>query len=300
MKSRSDHRNNRATRRRGFTLVELLVAGVITAFVLGSVAMSISQLANAKNTAKVRFDAHMRADAALNAIRKEVVSVLRRDDLFFTRFQIFNDSDSVRTRDEYFERDGILFFNTRLRALRDIDFNGEGFEYETQFRVLEDDAGPMLWARCDAFPDEYPQGGGVVMPSVEGVLTLKFEAYDGQAWYDEWDSDIEGLPLAVRITLMASGHRDETDVYTAPRAILRTTVAIDRVISPKDLFKDPEQEEDATDEAAGDEGTADEVGEESPEMGGRPTGGGGGVPRPPDPPGGGPVHNPPQHGGRPQ
>jgi uncharacterized membrane protein YgcG len=308
MKSRNDHRRTRAVRRRtGFTLVESLIAGVITAFVLGSVAMSVSQLANARNTAKLRFDAHLRADAALNAIRGEIVSILRRDDLFYTRFLIFNDSDSVRSRDENFERDGILVFNTRLRALRDIDFNGEGFEYESQFRVLEDDAGPALWVRHDAFPDEYPQGGGVVMPSAEGVLTLKFEAYDGQAWYDDWDSDIEGLPLAVRITVMACGHRDEADIYTAPRAILRTTVAIDRVISPKDLFKDPDEEEesaeDATDEEMGEE-TGDNGSEglpidprQPPDRGGGggdDRGGGGGRG------GGGQSQNPPQHGGRPR
>lgn len=302
MKSRNDHRIalRQAPRpRRGFTLVELIVAGVITAFVLGSVAMSMSQLAKAKNTAKLRFDAHLRADAALNAIRREVVSVLRRDDLFYTRLLILNDADSVRSRDEYFERDGILVFNTRLRALRDIDFNGEGFEYETQFRVLEDETGPVLWVRHDAFPDEYPQGGGVVVPSVEGVLTLKFEAYDGQAWYDEWDSDIDGLPLAVRVTVMSCGHRDETDIYTAPRAILRTAIAVDRVISPKDLFKDPDEEE-TSEESAG-EGMGEEIGEDIPLDPSQPDGGG---PQQPPPRGdngrGGNPQNPPQHGGRPR
>lgn len=296
-------------RRSGFTLVELLIAGVITAFLLGSVAMSVSQLANAKNTAKLRFDAHLRADAALNAIRREIVSVLRRDDLFYTRLLIFNDSDSVRSRDEYFERDGILVFNTRVRAVRNIDFNGEGFEYETQFRVLEDEAGPALWIRHDAVPDEYPQGGGIVMPSAEGVLTLRFEAYDGQNWYDEWDSDIEGLPLAVRITLMACGHRDETDIYTAPRALLRTVVAIDRLISPKDLFKDPNEEEESADEASADEQSdAATEGEQAPTgptggrggaggNGGR--GGGGGFRPPPGGGGRGPAQTP-RPGGRPQ
>lgn len=229
-------------RRAGFTLVELVVAGVITAFVLGSVAMSIGQLGRAKNSAKVRFDAYIRADSALNAVRKDIVSVLRRDDLFYARFLLIN--DGIRVGDEQLERDEVVLFNTRLKALRDIDFNGEGSDYETQYRVVDDDAGPVLWVRHDGMPDEYPQGGGLVKPAVEGILALKFEAYDGVAWYDDWDSDFEGLPLAVRITVVSSGHRNADDAYTAPRATLRTVVAIDRVIPPKDLFKDPEEEEE--------------------------------------------------------
>jgi type II secretory pathway component PulJ len=66
---------------RAFTLIELLVAGVITAFVLGGVSFSLAQLGRAKNTSKVRFDAHIRADAALNAIRKDIIAITRTDDL---------------------------------------------------------------------------------------------------------------------------------------------------------------------------------------------------------------------------
>lgn len=273
--------------RRAFTMVELLVAGVITAFVLGSVAMSVSQLSRAKDTAKLRYDAHVRADAALNLLRREVVTINRRDDLFFTRLLILNDETSVRVGEEFLERDGLLVFNTRVRAVRDIEFNGEGYEYETQFRVVDDDDGPMLWVRHDSVPDEYPAGGGIVLPGVEGVIAVKFEAYDGYGWYDDWDSDLEGLPLAVRITVTSSGHRNANDTYDAPRVVLRTVVPIDRVIPPKDLFQDPEEEEESPTE--GEEPT-DGGSEES---GGRtpiPTGGG---PRPPGPDG----PRPPGQGG---
>ena len=42
--------------RKGFTLVEVLVAGVIAAFVLGSVATSLAQLGKAKSIGKERLD----------------------------------------------------------------------------------------------------------------------------------------------------------------------------------------------------------------------------------------------------
>lgn len=255
--------------RRGFTLVELLVAGVITAFVLGSVSMSISQLGRAKNTSKLRFDAHIRADSALNSLRKDMASILRSDDLFYSRFLLIN--DNIRAGSEYFDRDEVVIFNTRVRPLRNIEFSGEGFEYETQYRIEEDDFGPVLWVRHDAMPDEYPEGGGMATPAVEGIIGLSIQAYDGQAWYDEWDSDLDGLPVAVRLVVVSSGHRGEDDVYDAPRAVLRTVVSIDRVLVPKDLLKVPDEEEAGDDQTA--EEALDEMGIDAGEL---PDGAGGG------------------------
>ncbi len=216
-------------RTRAFTLVEVLIAGVIASIVLGSVATSLGQLGRSKSVAKERFDAYLRADAALNNLRRDIASVIRPDDLFFTRLLIYDDVLDDMDRDE------ILVLNTRLRPVRDVEhFTGEGLEYETQYRVVMDDFGPVLWQRRDALPDEYPLGGGMATPLVEGVVGLSIEAYDGDQWYGQWDSDIDGLPLAVRITVTASGHRDIEDLYDAPWVYLRTIVPIDRVLEPRD------------------------------------------------------------------
>jgi len=229
-------RKNRIPVRRAFTLVEVMVAGVITALVLGSVSGSLAQLGRAKNTCKQRLEAYLRADAAMNALRRDIITVVRSDDLFDTRLLLYHDILSTPVGDV--DRDEILIFNTRLRPVRDIStFTGEGMEYETQYRVEEDEFGPALWQRRDTLPDEYLQGGGMIKPAVENIVGLAIEAYDGDKWYEEWDSDYDGLPLAVRITVIASGCRDDQDVYDAPLAVLRTAVPIDRVLQPKDHFE---------------------------------------------------------------
>lgn len=228
--------------RRGFTLVEVVLAAVITAFVLGSLTVSLGSLSRAKDSSKTRLDAHLRADAALNMMRRDVASVVRHEDLFWVKLVIR--SSSVPSPLGDLDRDEIMVFNTRLRLMQDIDFNGEGMQYETQYRIAEHEGAPMLWQRRDPVPDQYPLAGGIATPMVEGLLALRIEAYDGYQWFRTWDSDDHGLPLAIRITLMASGHRNGEDLYTAPTAILRTVVPIDRVLPPADNFRPDEDEEE--------------------------------------------------------
>ena len=78
--------------RRGFTLIEMMVACVITAFIMGSVAMSLGQLSRAKTTCKERLDAHLRADVAVAALRRDIVTIIRTDDLFWTRLLLIDDT----------------------------------------------------------------------------------------------------------------------------------------------------------------------------------------------------------------
>ena len=146
--------NRLTSRRRGFTLIEMLVAGLITSFVLGSLSMSLSQLTSAKSSTKARLIAHLRADAALESVRQDIASVIRDYDLFWTRFLL--DDDSTTSSLGRLDRDNLLLFSTKLRPIHPINFTGEGIEYETQYRIEDDGLGPVLWQRRDASPDEFP------------------------------------------------------------------------------------------------------------------------------------------------
>ncbi len=237
---------------RGFTLVEVMVAGIITVFLLSSMSMSLSQLTKAKAGTTQRLAAHLRADAALESLRREIVSVIRSDDLFWSRLLI--EDDAISSSVGRLDRDEILIFSTRFRPIHAVEFSGEGMEYESQFRIEDDEFGPVLWHRRDAVPDEYPRGGGTATPLVDGLISLGIEAYDGQQWYEQWDSDLDGLPMAIRVTVAASGHVLGDDAYDErlPIAILRTVIPIDRVLPPLD----PNAENELPEEELGAEGAA--------------------------------------------
>jgi prepilin-type N-terminal cleavage/methylation domain-containing protein len=236
--------------RRGFTLIEVLLAVVIAAMVLGALWMSLGQLTRTRNISRARLQAHLKADAALNEIRRDVASVLRSEDLFWTILRI-RDS-SMASAWGRLDRDDLLVFSSRLQVSRGFDFAGEGAEYETQYRADVDDAGAVLWQRRDQQADEYFDGGGVVTPLVEDIISLNVEAFDGEQWWSEWDSDQYGLPRAVSISVAAAitGHPAERPV------ILRTVVSIDRVLPPFDAFE--EEDEEGESEAEAPEGNESE------------------------------------------
>jgi uncharacterized membrane protein YgcG len=259
-KNSSKFRRHRGTPRRSFTMIEMIVAAVIVSFVLGSVSISLMQIGKARTTSRLRLQANLRAQAALEAIRRDIAGVMRSEDLFLTRVLLTDEVEytSLGTMD----RDDLLIFSDRVRPTRELEYNGEGMEYETQYRVVDDDLGPVLLQRRDPVPDRYWAGGGTVTPVGEGVVSLKIEAYDGQWWWDEWDSDELGLPWAMRVTVTTLGSDSGADAYAEPAmfATLRTIVAIDRTPVP------PPPEEELTVDTDGD-GVPDAPGENAGEEG---------------------------------
>jgi type II secretion system protein J len=232
-----------SSRHQGFTLIELVLAGVISALVLLTVVTTLSQVGRARAISRVRLQAYLRADSALNSVRRDLAAILRDADLFNTRVMLYDGSKTVRLDGRMdLDRDEILIFNSRLEPLGAIDYNGEGGEYETQYRIDEDRFGTALWQRRDPVPDDIPAGGGIVTPIADGVIGLRIEAYDGQDWFDDWDSDVDGLPWGFRISVSTSGN-DDGSIDADGRGIvtLQTHVSVDRIIPP---YYEPEEEEE--------------------------------------------------------
>ena len=85
-------------------------------------------------------------------------------------------------------------------------------------------------------PDTYPEAGGVITPKVEGILELEIEAWNGDQWLTTWDSDYDGMPYGLRISITASGARPGENPLDSPLAFLRTIIPIDRAPLPYDVL----------------------------------------------------------------
>ena len=202
----------------GFTLIELIVAGIIAALLTMATTFTVSRAAEARTVARGRQQAQVRSGAAAARISREAADILRDVDPAAVMVHIRNHDTSDFEGRRYPDDELLLFSHSLRRARPDSDFP-EGDEYETQFRIIrEDGLPPVLWERRDPVIDEVVDGGGVAMPVAGHILGLDVKAYDGGDWYNTWDSDTLGLPLGLRIEVIA-----ESD---DGRAVVRRRVVV--------------------------------------------------------------------------
>jgi prepilin-type N-terminal cleavage/methylation domain-containing protein len=209
-------------RRRGFTVVELIVAALVGSLVAGATVTSVSRLLQVRRVSADRQAAFARADAAAAQIAIDLESVSRDASLKYAKVSITPGGGSDRHSDE------LLLLTTSLRPARGEDGSPEGQEYEVQFRLAPGEGGGpgSIWRRVDPGLDEYLDAGGVAAVIAPGAVSLSFEAYDGSDWFTDWNSDSDGMPHAVRVVVIGASDDGKT------LATVRRVVAIDRVPLP--------------------------------------------------------------------
>ena len=224
----------RVRTRRGFTLPELIVGGVVVALIASSIVLSLSQAIDSEQRSRSRQEATRRANALADRIALDMRSIARESELFYTRVLLApgrvrgdNASELLRVTQSTGSRPPATIGEGRTPT---------GATREVQYRVVADarrdgvpggdDEAHVAWRRVDDLPDEFDDSGGVVYPVATGIRSVVIQAYDGEDWTDEWNSDILGYPYALRVEVRAtSDSGDHTQ-----RAI--RVVAIDRVPLP--------------------------------------------------------------------
>lgn len=221
--------------RRGFTLAELIVASIILALVVGATTIAVFQVLRTRDRASSTGEAFARAQLAAAQMAADAQGALRDQDLLYCRIAV--------TRGGLAGKDaaGLLIFTHLNRPIRNDPEAPESDEYEVQYRLepaIASAPNPRptftLWRRADAVPDDYPDGGGIAAPVADGIVSLSIDAYDGSAWLAQWDSDSDGYPHAIRITVVA-GDDEGRRTSTARRMI-----AFDRTPSPLPAEEDDE------------------------------------------------------------
>lgn len=190
-------------RNAGFTLVEVLVASTIGAFIA---LVAVSALRTITTGAKM-LDTNLEAAAevrfASKMIHTDLVNLYRDKDQRNTRLIGFAGESGDATGSHV-----VLYTVGRAKARID---EAEGDVYEVEYYLAKDreggDDGPqtsVLMRRLWPYPDEEAlDPGGILTVIAENIDVFEIRYFDGEEWASEWPEEMETLPQLVEINIVA-------------------------------------------------------------------------------------------------
>jgi prepilin-type N-terminal cleavage/methylation domain-containing protein len=220
-----------------FTLVEMILATVLIGLVAAGTVTALSSAVRSRDAAAARAAAFERAVTGASVIADDLVNIVRDANPASFRVLITPGESAAAPTPATFtgpaRTDTLLLSALDLRRTRPEPAgpgtgSPESIAHEIHFRAEPTSGLPglVLWRRDDPTPDEYLDAGGVARVVTPGIVSVTIQATDQADWRDTWDSDLDGYPHAVRVTVVAC---DDTGRYTSTA---RRTVAIDRTPLP--------------------------------------------------------------------
>jgi type II secretory pathway pseudopilin PulG len=207
---------NRRTGQRAFTLVELLLAVMVTVLVAVSTVAMLRGANGTRQRVNRQMALQQETRAALEAITAALRNAVRAsgDDALLEGLDA--ESDGLPT-------DRVRFRTTSSLAVRRGEPESDVRECEFFLHQIDPNRPPMLMQRLDPTRNEEPDGGGVVQCVAENIVGLDLAYFDGLEWRDEWSAETDGWPTAVRVSLVAVDAEDgrtpwpAQDVVNFPR-----------------------------------------------------------------------------------
>ena len=185
-------------RRSGFTLVEVLVATTIGAFIalvavatLKAVTTSAEIVDSSVSTAaELRF--------ASRTISRDLVNMYRPKNKNDTKF-IGIAEDTGVANSSYM----VFYTVSRTKARTE---EPEGDVYEVEYYLLADEERSVLMRRFwpNPYNEEEVEPGGMLAEIAENIDVFEVRYFDGEEWSYEWPEDMEILPLLIEVNLVAS------------------------------------------------------------------------------------------------
>ena len=214
--------------RRGFTLMEVMIAVAITALMGTMVAMAFQTGFHAKEVVEGEADHYRMLRTAMNRMAREIGSAYVSDRYDATRYRDQND----RPTNFVGEQDRLLFTTfAHQRLYTDAKESDQAVvEYTVQSSTQKGANGRMdLMRRENPNVEGRMDRGGTTDVLFEGVKKLEFSYWDSQRkeWQDEWDTRrVEKksiLPTRVRITLTALDENGKEVRYTTQTRVMLNT-----------------------------------------------------------------------------
>lgn len=193
----SDRPNMTRSERSGFTLVEVLVASVIGAFIavvavgaLRAVSAGSERLDdNIDTAAEVRFAASIIARDLNNLYRDEDVKNMKLVGL------IGQSGAMPASR--------LVLYTVGRTKARAGQPEGDVYEVEYCLKESRKENKTVLLRRLWPNPDKEVEPGGMLTVIAENIDVFQVRYFDGEQWQLEWSEQLESIPVLVEVNIAA-------------------------------------------------------------------------------------------------
>jgi type II secretion system protein J len=209
--------------RRGFTLVELMLAILILAIMMSIIyGLVVSTVSAARRVEEITASSEI-GPAILTRVRSDLqAAFIPKDGEFFV---------GSKKPGGGADRDRIDFISGEMAYGTEIEGEEARFHSinEVGYQVLENRKDPnvgVLYRREDYFIDAEPLKGGRLTEVYDRVKSFSLRYYDGEEWRPDWSNKAQkGLPKAVEIEVkILVTDRDNPNVEQT----FKTTVVLSR------------------------------------------------------------------------
>jgi len=210
--------------KQGFTLIELMIAVLLSSLIAASIYFSFFISLNSWRKSQIVAEVYQNARIALSQMSREIRGAFLSKDSSYYRF--IGESDTLNFISTSSGLDGLCEIGYYIGNDDDID------------------AEPELMRRCDVTIDTQPLKGGTTQLLAKFARYLNFRYFDGEEWQDvwfvddkeEWQSEKKNsLPKAIEIRLTMQHPKQEKEF------VFSTTVILP--MSPISLKKDKQEED---------------------------------------------------------
>jgi general secretion pathway protein J len=193
--------------RTGFTLIEVIIASVIGAFIALVAVGTLKAVTVGAQTVDRNIDQAAQVRFAARSIAADL------ENLYLDR----NNRNSklvgtIEPMDTDLETHLVMHSvsKTKARALQP-----EGDVYEVEYYLLRDQQGTYLMKRLWPNPDEQSIPAGVLSVIAENIDVFNVRYFDGTEWLTEWPEEMQSIPPLVEVTIASGGtKRSEALVET--------------------------------------------------------------------------------------
>lgn len=175
---------------RGFTLVEIMVASVIGAFIAAVTVGTLKAVSASAQMVNDNIEAAAEMRFASKRITTDLVNLYRDVDFRNTKFIGFVDSEQAGSR--------LIFYTVNRAKARAAE--PEGDVYEVEYYITADDEKSYLMRRVWPNPEKDIDGSGILTTIAEGIDIFNVRYFDGQQWVGEWDEERRNVPELVEVT----------------------------------------------------------------------------------------------------